>query len=193
MLRGLRQEEAAAWEELTAKYTYGVYRSARRAGLSPEDARDITQEVFRSALRALPRFRKDQPNDTFRGWLTRITQRRIADRMRELHRQVGGATGGSTNFERMFEEAFPVGGDTSYVSEQGMLVREALAEVRGRCKEQNWQMFSQMVFDERAPEEVAEAFGVSCAHVYNIKSRYLRRLREELTKRGFAALRPDQS
>lgn len=184
LLRQLRQDDPAAWERLAEKYLYAIYRWARRAGLSAPDAQDVTQEVFQSALQSLPNFQKKQSTDTFRGWLRRITQRRIADRYRELYQDVAGAAGGSNHLGRLRQVALPPETPRSQVTGPQAMVREAISAVRRHCKEQNWEMFSQLVFDERSPEEVAKAFGVACSQVYNIKCRYLRRLRQELARRG---------
>jgi hypothetical protein len=41
-------------------------------GLQPSDAADTLQEVFEAVAVHLPDFRRDQPSDTFRGWLWTI-------------------------------------------------------------------------------------------------------------------------
>ena len=71
-----------AWEQMVGLYYPMVYGWCRRSGLQSSDAADVCQDVFRGVVRGIGGFRRDKPGDTFRGWLRRITQRRVID-----HRQ----------------------------------------------------------------------------------------------------------
>ena len=69
LLLRLRADDPAAWRGLLHLYGPLVYRWCRRAGVGPEDARDVGQEVFRTVARKLADFRRDRAGDSFRGWL----------------------------------------------------------------------------------------------------------------------------
>src|SRR5262245_17355058 len=50
----------------------------QRHGLSDHDSEDVAQEVFTSASVHLAEFRRDRPDDTFRGWLRVIARNQCA-------------------------------------------------------------------------------------------------------------------
>ena len=61
-----RRGELSAFEELVTRYEKRVYAIALRSSGSPEDAADITQEVFLRAWRSMKDFRGDSG---FATWL----------------------------------------------------------------------------------------------------------------------------
>ena len=77
-----RRGELSAFEELVTRYEKRVYAIALRSSGSPEDAADITQEVFLRAWRSMKDFRGDSG---FATWLFRITMNQCVDHAR--HRQ----------------------------------------------------------------------------------------------------------
>jgi RNA polymerase sigma-70 factor (ECF subfamily) len=68
-----------AFSVLVRRYQARVYRFILRTTGSPEDARDLTQETFVSAFRALSRWR---PEAKFRTWLFRIASNATVDYLR---------------------------------------------------------------------------------------------------------------
>jgi RNA polymerase sigma factor (sigma-70 family) len=82
LLQRVKAQDGDAWRRLTELYGPTVYGWCRRAGLSPDDAADVGQEVFRAVVTAVDGFRRDQPGDSFRGWLCTITQNKIRDHWR---------------------------------------------------------------------------------------------------------------
>ncbi len=71
-----RRGELSAFEELVTRYEKRVYAIALRSSGSPEDAADITQEVFLRAWRSMKDFRGDSG---FATWLFRITMNQCVD------------------------------------------------------------------------------------------------------------------
>ena len=59
------------------------------------DADDVLQEVFRSASAHLGDFRRDRPNDSFRGWLRAITANAIRLHFRKSGREIKPSGGTS--------------------------------------------------------------------------------------------------
>ncbi len=73
LLRRLRQPaDRQAWCRFVELYTPLIYHWGRRAGLSAEDAADLTQDVLVLLVRKLPEFEYDR-HKSFRGWLRTIT------------------------------------------------------------------------------------------------------------------------
>ncbi|MBE3518946.1 MAG: sigma-70 family RNA polymerase sigma factor [Firmicutes bacterium] len=69
-----------AFETIVARYERQVYNLALRTLLDPEDARDVTQEVFVRVYEKLPSFRGES---SFSTWLYRITVNLCVDAIRE--------------------------------------------------------------------------------------------------------------
>ena len=76
ILARARRGELDAFEELVRRYEKRVYVIALRSSGNPEDAADITQEVFLRAWRSIENFRGDSG---FSTWLFRITMNAAAD------------------------------------------------------------------------------------------------------------------
>jgi hypothetical protein len=58
------------WEEVAERYAGTVYRMAYSLTGDPDEACDLTQDVFVRVYRSLDRYRPG----TFEGWLYRITR-----------------------------------------------------------------------------------------------------------------------
>ena len=69
LVRAARNGDMAAFETLVSRHERRIYSLARRITGSVEDAQDVTQQAFISALRNLSRFRETA---AFSTWLTTI-------------------------------------------------------------------------------------------------------------------------
>lgn len=179
ILRRARDGDQLAFQRLVTLYAGLVYHWCRRAGLTPEDAEDVGQQVFLSVSRGLTGFRRDETNGSFRGWLRTITRTRLLDHFRE-HSQRELAAGGDVSWNEptmtyhprdLLEDEEP--------SEKTMVYEQALALVRGEFSEQDFQAFHQVVVEGVSPREVATKLGISANSIYIAKSRILKRLRDE--------------
>ena len=185
LLIRLRDQQPEAWERLMRVFGPLAYQWCRRAGLSPPDAADATQEIFRSVATGLPRFRRDRPGDTFRGWLATIAQNRIRDHFR---RQAGRpAAPGGTGFHELLqnvpdpgESSFDAGPEGSAEMERRGVMRRTLDCVRAEFETTTWTAFWRTTVDGASPIDVAAELGASLNAVYKAKGRVLRRLRDEL-------------
>jgi RNA polymerase sigma-70 factor (ECF subfamily) len=84
LLRRCRQGDAEAFAKLVIAQQDYVYTLARRLLRDPEEAADLTQEVFVQLWRALPSFREQS---RFRTWLYRIVVNKCLNRLRKLGRE----------------------------------------------------------------------------------------------------------
>ncbi len=181
LLVRLRARDPDAWRRLAALFGPEVYRWCRRAGLGPEDAADVGQEVFRAVDASLSDFRRDRPGDSFRGWLWTITR----NKLRDFWRRPGGwieAVGGSHFLDQLAQvpddpesTLDAVGPATS-----DGLVPRALELVRSEFEQKTWRAFRETAVEGRPAAEVARELGISTNAVYVARSRVLARLREEL-------------
>jgi RNA polymerase sigma-70 factor, ECF subfamily len=184
LLVRLRSQEGDAWRRLDQLYGPVVFGWCRGAGLQADDAADVQQEVFRSVAGAIADFRRDQPGDSFRGWLWQITQNKLRDFFRR-RRQRPLAAGGTTFQQQLQELPFGTGAGeettppSPSAEEKGGVFRRALDLVRSEFADRTWQAFWRVTVEGHAPAQVAADLGMSAGAVYVAKSRVLRRLREE--------------
>lgn len=181
LLARVRTNDQVAWEHLVGRYYRLVYGWCRRAGLQPDDAADVCQEVFRSVAGSLANFRRDRDGDTFRGWLRRITQRRLCDH-HHTRREQPLAEGGSVAQERLRELAEEPSSDSSAQTNRARKFGQVLDAVRCEFEPQTWHAFWQTTVDQEPAVDVAAALGMTANAVYLAKSRVLRRLREEMER-----------
>ena len=188
LLAHAREADPAAWTRLVELYAALVAVWCRRWGVAEQDIADLLQDVFAAVAAHLHRFRKDQPHDTFRGWLTTITKNKV----RDYHRRRAGqpaAHGGTEATLRLAQVLDPHGqlSDDDAVSEDleadaafGEVLARALASIRGEFHDKTWQAFWNVVVTGRTTAEVAAELHMRPGTVRVAKSRVLVRLRREL-------------
>ncbi len=183
VLDGARRQEPGAWERVSALYGPLVYGWARRAGLRAEDAADVVQEVFRSVVKHLDHFHREQPGDSFRGWLWTITQNKVRDLRR---RGAGPVAVGGTDAQQLLLQVPepPLSGSGDEAARGETLLTRALGRIRSQFEEHSWRAFWAVVVEGQSPSDVANALGISVNAVYIARSRILRCLRDELGEPG---------
>lgn len=86
LLDRFRAGDGAAFDEIVSRYERRVFAIAIRICRHHEDARDVTQDVFVTALRTLAGFRGDAQLST---WLHRVTVNASLDLVRKRSRREG--------------------------------------------------------------------------------------------------------
>jgi RNA polymerase sigma-70 factor (ECF subfamily) len=177
LLERARQRDPDAWDRLVGLYRPLVLFWCRRAGLDAPDAEDVAQEVFAGAAKGLATFHRDQPGDTFRGWLRGITRNQVVLwRRRNLDQP--RARGGSSGWEQLQAVPDPLGDlDAQEQMEISQLYQRALEHLRGSFEERTWQAFCRTVVDGRSPASLTEELGMTGPAIRQAKSRVLRRLK----------------
>lgn len=181
LLFKLRANDAAAWDRLVILYAPLVYYWCRKLGLPDQDAADVFQDVFQSVAAKIASFHKDQPGDTFRGWLRMITHNKVQDHFRRQGRQPQAAGGSEANLQLSqlpFLEDVEESGDDHQAYQQ--LVQRALELIRLEFTPRTWQAFWRVTVDGQRPVDVAEELQMRPGTVRVAKSRVLQRLRQEL-------------
>jgi RNA polymerase sigma-70 factor, ECF subfamily len=182
--------EAIAWQRVVQIYGPLVYSWARKTGLQPQDAADVTQETFLAISTRLAQFRADRPGATFRGWLRTIARNKAADLVRQ---QVGKpkVRGGTVNLialEALRDGSEDAAQEASSVSDsidddardKQAVIRRIMSILRGSFEKNTWQAFWRMAVDGCSPDEVAIELGMSRWAVYKARARVLQKLRDEL-------------
>ena len=182
MLAGVKARVPEAWNRLVDVWGPIVYGWCRRHAIQPSDAADIQQEVLLRIHQKIPEF---QPK-TFKGWVWRITERKIADRFRH-GQQRPKAIGGSSANRQVQNQADPdcldPGDDADglpYIDADCLIVRQVLKVIRRDFAQQTFDAFWRTAVEGQSAPEAAEALGMTVPAVRQAKCRILKRLREEL-------------
>ena len=164
LLGRVKAGEADAWGRLVELYGPTVYRWCRQCGVAADDAADVCQEVFTSVASNVGRFRREQPGDSFRGWLWTITRNKAQDHFR---RRAGEANAQGGSGHRDFLAALPAASSQSSGSSEPpadrALVRRALEAVRKEVEPSSWEAFWRMTVEGHSSAEVARDLGLTPA------------------------------
>jgi RNA polymerase sigma-70 factor (ECF subfamily) len=183
LLAGAKCESQSAWERMVRLYAPLIASWCRRWGVAEQDIADLLQDVFSAVASHLERFRKQQPSDTFRGWLATITRNKVRDyhRRRTGEPAAAGGTEAALNLQQVpgpvaGEELDDLEGDPLF----DQLLLKALEAIRGEFHERTWDAFWQVAIRGRSPVDVGADLNMKPGAVRVAKSRVLLRLRREL-------------
>lgn len=180
LLRRVRANDPDAWRRLIHLYEPLVQGWCRRMGLLGASAEDVSQEVFHAVTKGIEQFRRECPDDSFRGWLYGIARNKVRDVWRNRATAPDGI-GGSTAQKFLQNVPDPyVPHSPEGLQEFREVLRRTMDLVRVEFTEPSWQAFWQVTIEERKAADVAADLGISPGAVYIAKSRVLKRLREEL-------------
>lgn len=179
ILARARRGELDAFEELVRQYEKRVYAVALRSSGSPEDAADITQEVFLRAWRSIESFRGDSG---FSTWLFRITMNLCVDHARHKHAQpqTQPLVVGEEDAERPIPDPAPTPEEHLENSELGRELAAALDEV----SEEHRRIVLLRDVSGLSYTEIAEVLEISEGTVKSRLSRARIALRTILLRRG---------
>jgi RNA polymerase sigma-70 factor (ECF subfamily) len=181
LLASVKAKDQEAWRRLVYLYSPLVYRWCCQAGLQDTDASDIGQEVFRAVAAAIGRFHHDRDRGSFRGWLRTITRNKLRDIARR--QPPGGRGRGGSDAQDQLQEIAAQSTDESdgpvSQDEDLLVLRRAAELVLNECEDTTRHAFWRIVIDGQAPADVASDLGLTVNAVYLIKSRLLRRIRDE--------------
>lgn len=177
LIRIRSKQDQAAWAEFVEIYVPLIYGYARKQGLQDADASDIAQDVMTSVNGAISRFDYDPKQGKFRGYLYTVTRNQIG----KLWKKNAGKAGtGNTAVHAMLDQTPAKADDEELWNEQHRwrLFQWASEKVRSEFAEATWQAFTLTSIENKKPQEVAEALGISVGAVYIAKSRVIKRIRE---------------
>jgi len=184
-VRKARAGDLASFEALTQRYAQRVYSLVLRMVRQQQDAEDITQQTFISAVEHLDGFRGEA---SFSTWLLRIATHAA---LKVLRKRKGLDT---VSLEEATETAEDDGHipHPEYIADwrqspdklaQQQEIRRLLEEALARLDEKHRVVFLLRDVEGLSVKETAQALGLTSA---NVKVRLLRarlQLREELTRR----------
>ncbi len=182
LISRVRQQDVNAWRELVELYGPLIAHWCYRLELDSHASADCVQEVFSSLYRALPNYAAQKSHGSFRSWLWTITRNKVRDHLRRQRQQAAPA-GGSWALLHLLKLPAPpevAEEEPSSIDELQSLVSRAMEQIRSEFEPRTMQIFVRNVIDQVATDIVAEEFAIKPAGVRQIRSRVLRRLRQQL-------------
>ncbi len=185
LLQLLWADDPEGWDRMINLYAPLIYRWCRQKGLPAADAADVAQDALVAACVSIGKFDDTRDDSSFRGWLRRMTEYKIADhyrRQRNAPRTNHGATldhvvsssPAACDGETVGDSA----SDTLQIASGELCV--LLERVRPAFEPTTWRMFWQATVVGRRPVDVAAELDVTPNAVSIAKSRVLKRLRAEM-------------
>lgn len=171
--------ERYAWEDFYGIYWGPILGYARKLGLNDADANDVLQETMVALMEILPRFQYDRAKGKFRNFLLTIVHRKCLAAFRRKERRQEIVL--EEMNEPSVEAAQPGEGPDESVWREAMMY-EALRRLEAdpRIRRETLEAFRAYVVEGKPAAEVATAFGIKENALYQIRSRILARLREEV-------------
>ena len=199
--------DQAGWREFFDTYWQLLYRVARKSGLTEAEAQDAVQETIITVAQQMPEFRYEPARCSFKGWLLLLMRQRIAHQFRKRNKPGGAATrlhagalahadggygggapvlasgdagpatvdqlpdSGSAGFEAIWDKEW-----------QSHLFAAALAQVKQRVSDRQFQIFDLYVLQNWSVAEVARTLRVNVAQVYLAKHRVSALLKKAVRK-----------
>lgn len=194
-------DDVEGWQEFYGVYGDLLRRFALKRGLTEVEAEEVVQETAIGVARNLPGYRYDPAVCSFKSWLLRLAEWRIADAWRrrrptraaetrpplasgEGRRRPAGAeeTSWTPAIERVADAHPPDFGAEWDAEWERNLWRAALEGVRQVVDPHQFQIFDLYVLRELPAGEVAKRLRVSRARVYLVKQRISSRLKREMLR-----------
>jgi RNA polymerase sigma-70 factor (ECF subfamily) len=178
LLVRIRQGNSAAdWNRFVELYTPVLVAWARHAGLRPEEALDLVQDVMLTLLQKLPEFEYD-PQRRFRSWLKTLLMNKWRDRLRRLAAAPAAGAAGLSDVPQAADA-----GEAFWEHEhRQLLVRRALEIMQTDFADATWRACWLTVVEGRSASEAARELEITENAVYIARHRVLQRLREELAE-----------
>lgn len=175
-LERVRNRDVQAWESFVRLYSPLIFYWCQKCGLPAADAADIGQEVFQAVLAGIGKFTR-KGSGSFRGWLRVITRNKVQDFFRKRTKIFGGD--GDAGYDLNSIPDHLNSNDTFEQDEERILYQRAIELVLLGYRETTQQAFLRVVLEREDPSAVALDLGLTVSAIYQVKSRLLRRLREE--------------
>ena len=176
MLRKLRANDSDGFIQYRRLYGRVIAYRLRKYGIPESDYPDILQDLDIAIFRGMPRFNRDRPGGTFRGWLLKIVEnlcrvyQRTQQRTPAPHSELIESMAATTTDTDELPVLDPV--------ELRLLLEDAVAFMTHGCQERVAIVFRLCWLEGLGNAEAARILGISQKHVRYLKTRakkYFRR------------------
>ena len=181
----IRDGDSVAWNRFVKIYAPLIRYWCKKPGgkLTRTDRQDITQEVLVKVGKAIGEFDEHRKGRSLRAWLRTITQNTIADYLDkyEKRKDVSRLMSDTGHIKKSYNKPFEL---TEEPNEKTILMQQVLKIVKPHFSDEHWEVIHLLVFAEKNSTEVAEIMDMTPAAVRKIKSRIVKRIRDEYTNLG---------
>lgn len=181
-------DDHESWRDFFDTYWRLIYSVALKSGLTESEAQEVVQETVICVARNIHTFKRDRRLGSFKGWLRNLTRWRIIDQLKKRTGLLQGAAEGAPRQYHALDEipelADAPGGPDWEAEWQSNLLRAAMARVKHRVSEEQYQLFDLNVVQGWPVSRIRETLGVSAAQIYLAKHRLSRLLQKEIKALG---------
>ena len=172
--------DALAWEEIVQRYHRRIYNICYRFAGSPDDAQDLTQEVFIKMYRTLNSY--DLGRGAFMTWVTTVTRNLLVDHFRKSNQD--RMTDSLDTVTSEHEDAMPLSEqipDKAAPPDRGVQSRETREAVHRALQKLSPELREAVILRDLQDMDYREIAGVLRVPEGTVKSR-INRGRAELAR-----------
>jgi RNA polymerase sigma factor (sigma-70 family) len=173
-------KDQASWQEFFDTYWSLIYGSARKAGLSDDDAKDVLEGTINSVAEHMPKFRYDPEIGSFKAWLHQLIRLQIISRT--LKRR---PSSGAPSREQAAAESHPSAKalDQMWETEwKTNLQNASVANVKRRLDPKRYQIYDLLVNKQWAAEKVSALMSLSVDEVTAAKQNITEMIQAEVNR-----------
>jgi RNA polymerase sigma-70 factor (ECF subfamily) len=171
------QKSPEAWESFVGLYGPLIYKWNVRAGISKEDAKDISQEVLLEVFRKVQTFDRRR-SGSFRAWLNRINYFKMMNFKKARGRELE-CKPGHHELNHLGELVSNISWAEDYYQD---VFNRALAIIESECSHRDWVIFQKSFVDQLPPDLIARQLKCSKKAVYIVHCRTLKKLKVVVLK-----------
>lgn len=188
----LQDRESGAWKDFMDIYVPLIkfWCRKRKSELTHAERQDILQEVLQSVSSSIGKFDHTREERSFRGWLRRITRNRICDHLREKvkNEPIVGLCNNPDHLNvpvpspvlpSEAPELEDIVDPEEEAGEQRVMLKQVLKRIRPEFREKSWDVFHLLFIAEKDAPDVAKTMNMKVDAVRQLRSRILKRIREE--------------
>lgn len=185
----LQNGESVAWSTFMELYSPLIryWCRKRKKELARTERQDILQEVLQKVSKSIGQFRRVSQGRFFRAWLRKITERQIFDYLEEKEKkkhinQLYSDTGHIKHPVISHETESEISVDED--SERLILLKQIKKSIEKEFSKKSWDIFNLLIASDKNSFEIAGMMDMNPAAVRKIKSRILKRIRDEYRNLG---------
>jgi RNA polymerase sigma factor (sigma-70 family) len=176
LVRACRGGEEAAWDELLERYSRLIWSVAQRFGLREGEAREIFQRTWLAILEGIDDLKHPE---RLAGWIMGISRNQVylmfSERQRRRREVALADLGPEGSFEPVAEDEIEA--ELERI-ELGVMMREALQAIDGRCR----CLLEMLFLHDPAPDyrQISELLGIAVGSIGPTSARCLKKLEKKL-------------
>lgn len=175
-LRASNVENDESWRRFVEVYTPLLLHWAHRLAVPKSDRVDLVQDTLAKLLIGIKRYRRED-HKSFRSWLYTVLRNTWLDSLRSRKNKEAGAL--HSYDEPSVDDPIDEWNEKEYFD---YVLRRIQQLVVADFPESSQRAFQMHVLEDMSPQAVANELGLTVNAVYLVRSRVLKRIREELAE-----------